>query len=549
MATGKQPDNGTMKPEKQKLEIPKFDPNRSPDEYDFGPNFISLYVHEPFLGALSANIVRCERWDIPTACIGFDAKNYSIIMGFNPEFMARQTRFGREWVIKHEIYHLCLQHILGRANTNRKMRQIFNIGADLSVNSLLGKEHMLQEALMPGMTPINCDDPELGELIKNFKPLESTEFYIEAIKKFVNDHKKECPQCAAEKKQKKQESKKTKGPKGQPQPGKGKPDKDGEPQPDGEGQPGEGNEPGEQGQGGEGHDHGQDGDGDCPGHGHGKGEPGEGEPGEGQGEGQGELCEEHGGDEAEYTLGIGNGEGESLDGHEGWGEVPEDVREILNEKVKDMMSEGVKRSQMKGSWGSVPASMQEMIQKLLTSEIDWKSILRHFIGRARSMDRDATIKRVNKKAPYIFPGVRRKTKAKLCFFIDQSGSMSDADVQLAMSAAWECSKETEIDVYNFDTSVDEASHQVWKRGISTPWSRTRSGGTDFNGVRDFVIESRNKGKWQGIAILSDGYAAKMGQMIGVKVIWLITPGGTVEYVREGDLLVKMKEERTAHIKR
>ena len=382
-----------------------------------------------------------------------------------------------------------------------------------------------------------------------------------------------CLCCSEE--EKATAEKKKKGQKGQQgqqsgqQPGQQNPGDKGEGQ---EGSPGENGQNGQEGQGqgqgdGEGHDHGSQGSGQGQGQGQG-GQNGQGqgggsgsgdnhgdhdhseESGDGSGEGNGQLCDEHGGgDDAEYTIGIGGPEGESMDGHPGWGDLPDDIREILNEKVKDMITEGVKRAQMKGSWGTVPSAMQGVIQQLLTSEIDWKSILRYFIGRARSMDRDSTIKRVNKKAPYIFPGVRRKTKAKLAFFIDQSGSMSDQDVQLAMAAAFECSKEVEIDVYNFDTSVDEASHQVWKKGTHTEWRRTRSGGTNFDGVRDFVSKPENKGRWTGIAIVTDGYAPKMSQLLGVKIIWLITPGGTLEYVREGDLVVKMKEEKTAKIKR
>lgn len=553
----------------QEIEIPKFNPDRAPEEYDFGPDFIKLYVNESFLGGVCANITRCEDWKVPTAYIGFNPQDLSIVMGYNPEFMACLTSKQREWVIKHEIYHLCLQHILGRTNTNRKTRQIFNIAADLAVNSFLGEENMFEYALMPGKMPKNCKDSESGKLIQSFRVFESTEYYMEALRKFAEKKQQEkCPVCAAEK-QKKQ--------KGQPKQEPG--------QTSGQsGNPSDPDDKGEQGQNkGESkkseHDHKDSNSGDQPQNGSDeKSDKGEsskkdkdhndcGDHGdedhnheghdhsdkESNGspeEGNGPLCDKHNGNEdAEYTIGIGGPDGETMDGHPGWGELPEDIREIMNEKIKDMISEGVKRAQMKGSWGTVPSEMQGIIQRLLTCEIDWKSILRYFIGRARSIERDSTIKRINKKAPYIFPGVRRKTKAKLAFFIDQSGSMSDQDVQLAMSAAFSCSKEVEIDVYNFDTSVDEESHQVWKKGNHSEWRRTRTGGTNFDGVRDFVSKSENRGRWTGIAIVTDGYAPKMSQLLGVKVIWLITPNGTLEYVREGDLVVKMLEEKTAKVKR
>ena len=509
----------------QDIDIPKFDKNRPSYDYDFGPDFIKLFVSEPFLGGICANVIRYENWKVPTAYIGYNLEDKNIVLGYNPEFMARLTKLQRQWVIKHEIYHLCLQHILGRANTNRKTKQIFNIAADLAVNSLLGKENMFEYALMPGMFPKNCKDQAAGELIESFKPEQSTEYYMEALRRFVEKNQKEkCPVCAAQRKEQNSKDKKTNDSQKQNE--------------NHEHNSSNSEESCNQEQNEKDQNQNNTNESDHDKHNH------------DNEEGNGPLCEEHAEDEeVEYVIGIGGAEGESMDGHPGWGDIPNDIREIINEKIKDIISDGVKRAQMKGNWGSVPSSMQAIIQQLLTSEIDWKSILRFFIGRSRSVDRDSTIKRVNKKAPYIFPGVRRKTVAKLAFFIDQSGSMSDEDVQLAMAAAFECSKETEIDVYNFDTTVDESSHQVWKKGKNVEWHRTRCGGTDFDGVRNFVSKSENRGRWTGIAIVTDGYAPKMSQLIGVKIIWLVTPNGTLDYVREGDLVVKMKEEKTAKIKR
>jgi predicted metal-dependent peptidase len=185
----------------------------------------------------------------------------------------------------------------------------------------------------------------------------------------------------------------------------------------------------------------------------------------------------------------------------------------------------------------------------LKVEVDWRNLLKYFIGIAFSRERTSTIKRINKKAPYVFPGSRRKTIAKIAFFIDQSGSMSNEDVQLAMGAAFSCSRETEIDVFNFDTSVDENSHQIWKRGKSTVWQRTRSGGTDFNGVRQFLIDNKRKHKYNLVAIVTDGYAAPMDTLIGTKFIWLITPTGTMEAVASGEMVVKMKHNEKSIITR
>ena len=123
--------------------------------------------------------------------------------------------------------------------------------------------------------------------------------------------------------------------------------------------------------------------------------------------------------------------------------------------------------------------------------------------------------------------------------------MSDEDVALAFAEVEGASKETTIDVYNFDTEIDEDSHKIWNRGKKFPWGRTRCGGTSFNAVADFVNSDKNRGKWSGVVILTDGYAEEMGSIRGSKVLWIITPTGTVNAARPGDLIVQLKVDNVA----
>jgi len=251
--------------------------------------------------------------------------------------------------------------------------------------------------------------------------------------------------------------------------------------------------------------------------------------------------------EGQYIVQIGDGSGETLDGHGGWGDVPDELRDIIREQINQAIDEGLKNVQRTTQWGSVPSATQAAIQALRKHEVDWKSIVRMFAGRCRSMDRDSTIKKRNKKH-FGFPGVKRQTVARLLWAIDQSGSMADEDVQMGLAEGFACSMETDIDVVNFDTEMDEASFRTVKRGQGFKWERTRCGGTDFNCVARYVNSPKNRGKWTGLVIMTDGYADNLQRVSGAKVLWLITPSGTMERVRQGDLSVKMKASKKATVK-
>lgn len=246
----------------------------------------------------------------------------------------------------------------------------------------------------------------------------------------------------------------------------------------------------------------------------------------------------------EFTFELGNEDGEgTLDGHGHWGDVPEELRDVLRDQIEGLIRNSIQRAEEKGQWGNMPSALQEMFKKLLTREVNWRDIVRQFLGIARTMQRMSTIKRLNKKVPYLFPGSKRKNTARFLFAIDQSGSMSDGEVIKGLSEVFSLSQEAEIDTINFDTEVDESSFKTWKRGKQHPWVRTRCGGTDFECVQRYANDPKNRGKWSGIIIYTDGYAAGMGQIVGAKVLWLITEGGTQAPVRPGDLVVQMKANK------
>jgi predicted metal-dependent peptidase len=256
------------------------------------------------------------------------------------------------------------------------------------------------------------------------------------------------------------------------------------------------------------------------------------------------IQEQQGGGQGGVDIITGSGL-DTIDDHDGWKDLPEDVQNEIRDKIRNLVQKNVIRADRDNSWGTVPQEIQEEIRKMVSNEVDWRSVVRNFIGRCRTTDRDSTIRKINKKLPYMFPGVKRRMVANFAAFIDQSGSMGDEDIALLFGELENLAKLTGIDVYVFDTEIDKKSHMSWKKGTRLPTvKRTRCGGTDFQSVANFCNLAENRGKWSGILVLTDGYAPKMGAINGAKVLWVITEHGTTDAVREGDLICKMKAEKT-----
>ena len=411
---------------------------QNPDAYSLDRDIFFFYMNEPFLATVASSIIRREDWDVPTAYIGYSPETQSLRLGYNPDFMRQLTSEQRQSVLKHEFYHAIFLHVMERAPAESKYAQLWNVAADLAINSIIcesDRDKLPKFCLLPGEFPLNCQDQTLGKLIESFPKMESADWYMDRLQEYA----------------------------------------------------------------------------------------------ESKGVGADEFC---------VMIGA-DGDGQTLDSHGQWGDLPEEMKELVRQKVFEAMGDAMKKCQNSNQWGTVPQSVRNEIQKMLTHVVDWKSILRLFAGRCRSLESFSTVKKLNRKLPYKFPGTRRDVTARLLWAIDQSGSMDDESVQRGLAEGFACSKISEMDIVNFDTEIDDASFRTVSKGKGFKWERTRCGGTDFNCVMRYVNHQKNSGKWTGVVIVTDGYAPKMGRMRGVKTLWLVTPDGSMDAIRESDLIVKM----------
>jgi predicted metal-dependent peptidase len=159
----------------------------------------------------------------------------------------------------------------------------------------------------------------------------------------------------------------------------------------------------------------------------------------------------------------------------------------------------------------------------------------------RRADRTSSIRRIHRKYPGIHAGAFRDYKANIAVYLDQSGSVSDADLELLASELDGLAKRVEFTLFNFDTEVDTKSERTLKKGRQVNLTRTRCGGTDFRCVQDHA--NKNSGRFDGYLVLTDGFAPDPGGRNKMKRGWVIVPTGQLQFSKSNrDFLIPMKEK-------
>ena len=131
-------------------------------------------------------------------------------------------------------------------------------------------------------------------------------------------------------------------------------------------------------------------------------------------------------------------------------------------------------------------------------------MLRYFVKTTQRANKRSTVRRINKRFPYIHAGKKVQRTAKIAISIDQSGSVSDDMLVAFYSELDKLAGLAEFTVVPFDTDVAEDQVYVWKKGERRKAERVLCGGTCFDAPTKYV----NKGKFDGHIVLTDMCAPK-----------------------------------------
>ena len=108
---------------------------------------IQLLLKEPFYGHFFTGLLREVTTTLPTMAVGATS-NKMVKLYVNPDFwetvlVKSEWRYG---VLKHEILHIVLKHIIQTKNFSNK--RIFNIAADIVVNQYIDRVQLPDGAVL-----------------------------------------------------------------------------------------------------------------------------------------------------------------------------------------------------------------------------------------------------------------------------------------------------------------------------------------------------------------------------------------------------------------
>lgn len=205
------------------------------------------------------------------------------------------------------------------------------------------------------------------------------------------------------------------------------------------------------------------------------------------------------------TYEDGLGSMDSLDDHSQWGGKSCDTatKDIARQRLTDAVKKAAEDAS-KSSWGSVSSSMKKDIMERITPVLDWRKVLRYFVKCSQRAEKRSTVKRLNKRYPYVHPGRKVRRQANIAISIDQSGSVSDNMLATFYSELNKLAEIATFTVVPFDTEVAKDKVYQWRKGENRKHERVLYGGTCFDAPTIFV----NEGDYDAHIVLTDMCAPK-----------------------------------------
>jgi predicted metal-dependent peptidase len=234
--------------------------------------------------------------------------------------------------------------------------------------------------------------------------------------------------------------------------------------------------------------------------------------------------------------------GEGMDDHNKWDELSDEEKEMVKQKVQELVKDAQQECEHTKNWGSVPSNVIKHIKTMLTKEIPWEDLLKRFVGFSNRNERTTSVTRLNRKYPGVHLGIQKDYKPHIAVYVDESGSVTDGDLETFYSELNNLSSICSFTLFKFDTEVDVENAIEIKKGKRFNTKRTRTGGTNFDAPTKHAND--HKKLYDGLIIMTDGGAPKP-KLSRLRRCYVISPGNTLYFgnhnIDTKDFIVTMKQ--------
>ena len=194
----------------------------------------------------------------------------------------------------------------------------------------------------------------------------------------------------------------------------------------------------------------------------------------------------------------------------------EDVNYADEAALNNKLNEIVKTARQNGELP--PGLSHEFDIRPKRSKIDWQNMFRRFLSGKGRMQIRATYKRDSRRFEG-FPGHKRSVGLKLLIALDESGSISDGQLDVFYGELMSINRVPGADVMvtEFDTECSEPmpAHVYLRQR-----NRVKKGGTDFSPV----FRLADKHNIFSVVIFTDGNGDAPAQ-VNQRVLWILTRDG------------------------
>ena len=179
--------------------------------------------------------------------------------------------------------------------------------------------------------------------------------------------------------------------------------------------------------------------------------------------------------------------------------------------------------------------MQQEIRSIVEESISWEILLGDFIGNSTSTNKVSSMKKVNRRYPYIHPGCKMEKMSNVVICVDHSFSITDEILKKFFGEMENLGDITDFTVVPFDSRIIENEIFIWEKGANIIPKRVARGGTNFDIPTQWINEHFLE--FDAAIFMTDGQCFMPRDCI-IPRAWIISEDGELAFDTE-DIVIKM----------